>query len=188
MFEQLLNGTTEGLIWGLLALGFYIAFRLLDFADMTCEGSFVLGGATFALLTFLQHAVRLLYPSRPTWRYSASTTILSTACSRRHDFQASIPAQSQSDEPLRRRWKRCLRTARQRRIRQTSPCRRSVSSSARPPIPTQTLRRGSLMRYRSYTTTRQRAFPPRMYSSMSDSRGHSLSASSAKAGQPPSRS
>ena len=52
MFEQLLNGTTEGLIWGLLALGFYIAFRLLDFADMTCEGSFVLGGATFALLTF----------------------------------------------------------------------------------------------------------------------------------------
>ncbi len=52
MFDQLLNGTTEGLIWGLLALGFYIAFRLLDFADMTCEGSFVLGGASFALLTF----------------------------------------------------------------------------------------------------------------------------------------
>lgn len=52
MLEQLLNGTTEGLIWGLLALGFYIAFRLLDFADMTCEGSFVLGGAIFALLTF----------------------------------------------------------------------------------------------------------------------------------------
>lgn len=52
MFEQLLNGTTEGLIWGLLALGFYIAFRLLDFADMTCEGSFVLGGSAYALLTF----------------------------------------------------------------------------------------------------------------------------------------
>ena len=52
MLDQLLNGTTEGLIWGLLALGFYIAFRLLDFADMTCEGSFVLGGSVFALLTF----------------------------------------------------------------------------------------------------------------------------------------
>lgn len=52
MFEQLLNGSTEGLIWGLLALGFYIAFRLLDFADMTCEGSFVLGGSAYALLTF----------------------------------------------------------------------------------------------------------------------------------------
>ena len=52
MFQQLLNGTTEGLIWALLALGFYIAFRLLDFADMTCEGSFVLGGSSFALLTY----------------------------------------------------------------------------------------------------------------------------------------
>lgn len=49
MFDILLSGCTEGLIWGLAALGFYIAFRLLDFADMTCEGSLTLGAAVAAM-------------------------------------------------------------------------------------------------------------------------------------------
>ena len=49
MFNILLSGCTEGLIWGLLALGFYIAFRILDFADMTCEGSITLGASVAAL-------------------------------------------------------------------------------------------------------------------------------------------
>ena len=49
MFDILLSGTTQGLIWGLLALGFYIAFRILDFADMTCEGSITLGASVTAL-------------------------------------------------------------------------------------------------------------------------------------------
>ncbi len=49
MIDILLSGTTQGLIWGLLALGFYIAFRILDFADMTCEGSITLGASVTAL-------------------------------------------------------------------------------------------------------------------------------------------
>ena len=49
MIDILLSGGTQGLIWGLLALGFYIAFRILDFADMTCEGSITLGASVTAL-------------------------------------------------------------------------------------------------------------------------------------------
>ena len=49
MFEILLSGSTQGLMWGLLALGFYIAFRILDFADMTCEGSITLGATVTSL-------------------------------------------------------------------------------------------------------------------------------------------
>ena len=49
MLNILLSGATQGLIWGLLALGFYIAFRVLDFADMTCEGSITLGATVTAL-------------------------------------------------------------------------------------------------------------------------------------------
>lgn len=43
--DFILKGITQGLIWALLALGVYLAFRILDFADMSCEGSFALGGA-----------------------------------------------------------------------------------------------------------------------------------------------
>ncbi|NLM00248.1 MAG: ABC transporter permease [Treponema sp.] len=40
----------EGLIYGLMVLGVFITFRILDFADMTVDGSFPLGGAIMAVL------------------------------------------------------------------------------------------------------------------------------------------
>ncbi|WP_321972546.1 ABC transporter permease [Paratractidigestivibacter sp.] len=41
---------TQGILWGLLVLGVYITFRLLDIPDMTVDGAFALGGATVAVL------------------------------------------------------------------------------------------------------------------------------------------
>lgn len=38
------------MIYAVLALGVYISFRLLDFADLTCEGSFAFGGMVSATL------------------------------------------------------------------------------------------------------------------------------------------
>ncbi|QNQ81322.1 ABC transporter permease [Lactobacillus sp. PV034] len=35
----------QGLLWALLGLGLYLTFRILDFADMTVEGTFPLGAA-----------------------------------------------------------------------------------------------------------------------------------------------
>lgn len=44
-----INGAIEqGLIFALLALGVYITFRILDFPDLTVDGSFALGGAIAA--------------------------------------------------------------------------------------------------------------------------------------------
>ena len=40
----------QGVLWGVLVLGVYITFRLLDFPDMTCDGSFALGGCVCATL------------------------------------------------------------------------------------------------------------------------------------------
>ena len=40
----------QGLLWGILVLGVYITFRLLNIADMTCDGSFALGGCVCASL------------------------------------------------------------------------------------------------------------------------------------------
>jgi putative ABC transport system permease protein len=40
----------QGLIWGLMALGVYITYRLLDFADLTVDGSLATGGAVAVML------------------------------------------------------------------------------------------------------------------------------------------
>lgn len=40
---------SQGILWGLMALGVYITFRLLDVADLTVDGSFATGGAVCAV-------------------------------------------------------------------------------------------------------------------------------------------
>ena len=41
---------SQGVLWGLMTLGVYITFKILNFADMTVDGSFALGGAVSAIL------------------------------------------------------------------------------------------------------------------------------------------
>ena len=38
-----------GLIWGIMAIGVYITFRVLDFADLTVDGTFATGGAALVM-------------------------------------------------------------------------------------------------------------------------------------------
>lgn len=40
----------QGLFWGIIALGVYITFRILDIADLTVDGTFATGGAVSAVL------------------------------------------------------------------------------------------------------------------------------------------
>lgn len=46
----MLGASSQGLIWGVMALGLYITFRILDFADLTVDGSLALGGSISAIL------------------------------------------------------------------------------------------------------------------------------------------
>lgn len=41
---------SQGVLWGLMTLGVYITFKILDFPDMTVDGSFALGGAVSAIM------------------------------------------------------------------------------------------------------------------------------------------
>ena len=41
----------QGLIWGIMAIGVYLTFRILDVADLTVDGTMATGGATFIMLT-----------------------------------------------------------------------------------------------------------------------------------------
>lgn len=46
---------SQGLTWAILALGVYLTFRILNFADMSCEGSFALGGCISAVFMVSFH-------------------------------------------------------------------------------------------------------------------------------------
>ncbi len=50
LFKNMPGGIAQGLIWGLMALGIYITFRILDVADLTVDGSFTTGGAVTVML------------------------------------------------------------------------------------------------------------------------------------------
>ncbi|MCH5262517.1 MAG: ABC transporter permease [Lachnospiraceae bacterium] len=44
------NALGQGLIWGIMALGVYITYRLLDFPDLTVDGTLATGGAVAVML------------------------------------------------------------------------------------------------------------------------------------------
>ena len=44
------GAVAQGLIWGLMAIGVYITFRILDVADLTVDGSLATGGAVAVML------------------------------------------------------------------------------------------------------------------------------------------
>lgn len=50
LFRALPGSVAQGLVWGVMALGVYITFRLLDFADLTVDGSIAFGAAVCVML------------------------------------------------------------------------------------------------------------------------------------------
>ncbi|KEZ53807.1 MULTISPECIES: ABC transporter permease [Metabacillus] len=50
MFTALFSSVESGLIYAIMALGVYLSFRILDFPDLTVDGSFVTGAAVCAAL------------------------------------------------------------------------------------------------------------------------------------------
>ena len=45
---------SQGILWGVLVLGVYITYKILDIADLTVDGSFALGGCVCATLVVSQ--------------------------------------------------------------------------------------------------------------------------------------
>ncbi len=55
---RLPGGVAQGIIWGLMAVGVYITFRILNLSDLTVDGSFTTGGAV---------AVMMILSGKPAW-------------------------------------------------------------------------------------------------------------------------
>ena len=50
LFNALPGAISQGVIWGLMAIGVYITYKILDVADLTVDGSIATGGAVAAML------------------------------------------------------------------------------------------------------------------------------------------
>ncbi|SDI66146.1 ABC transporter permease [Alteribacillus bidgolensis] len=50
MFVSMFGAVESGIIYALMALGVYLSFRVLDFPDLTVDGSFVTGAAVAAVM------------------------------------------------------------------------------------------------------------------------------------------
>lgn len=59
--EHLLNAmpgaAAQGLIWGLMAIGVYISYKILDIADLTVDGSLATGACICAVMLGMGHPV-----------------------------------------------------------------------------------------------------------------------------------
>jgi putative ABC transport system permease protein len=45
------GAVSQGLIWGIMAIGVYLTYKILDVADLTVDGTLCTGGATFIVAT-----------------------------------------------------------------------------------------------------------------------------------------
>ena len=84
----------QGLIWGIMAIGVYITFRVLDFADLTVDGTLATGGAVLVitmmngmnvyvalLLSFIAGCVAgLVTGVLNTWHTAYSCRYINAAC------------------------------------------------------------------------------------------------------------
>lgn len=50
LFNSLPSAISQGLIWGIMAIGVYVTYKILDIADLTVDGSLCTGGATCVIL------------------------------------------------------------------------------------------------------------------------------------------
>jgi len=50
LFNAMPGAAAQGMIWGLMAIGVYITYRILDVSDLTVDGSIATGGAVAAML------------------------------------------------------------------------------------------------------------------------------------------
>ena len=51
LFNSMPGAAAQGLAWGIMAIGVYITYKILDIADLTVDGSLGTGAAVCVLLT-----------------------------------------------------------------------------------------------------------------------------------------
>ena len=56
-FNALPGAATQGMIWGVMAIGLYITYKVLEVSDLTVDGSFCTGGAVCVMMMLAGYSV-----------------------------------------------------------------------------------------------------------------------------------
>ena len=57
LFNALPGACAQGLIWGIMAIGVFITYKILDLADLTVDGTMCTGGAVCIMMMMSGHSV-----------------------------------------------------------------------------------------------------------------------------------
>ena len=57
LINALPGASAQGLIWGIMAIGVYLTFRILDVADLTVDGTMCTGGAVCVMMLMSGHNI-----------------------------------------------------------------------------------------------------------------------------------
>ncbi|MBO4899448.1 MAG: ABC transporter permease, partial [Lachnospiraceae bacterium] len=57
LLNALPGACAQGLIWGIMAIGVFITFKILDLADLTVDGTMATGGAVCVMMMISGHSV-----------------------------------------------------------------------------------------------------------------------------------
>ena len=70
LINALPGAAAQGLIWGIMAIGVYLTFRILDVADLTVDGTMCTGGAVCVMMLMSGHNIWVSMLAA-TWRRNA---------------------------------------------------------------------------------------------------------------------
>ena len=87
LINALPGAAAQGLIWGIMAIGVYLTFRILDVADLTVDGTMCTGGAVCIMM--MQAGLRRL--ACPCWLRPVAGMLAGLATGIFHTFMG-IPA------------------------------------------------------------------------------------------------
>ncbi len=57
------SAASLGLVWGIMAIGLYITYKILELSDLTVDGSFCTGGAVCAMMLYKGFSVWMAMPA-----------------------------------------------------------------------------------------------------------------------------
>ncbi len=82
LFNAMPGAVSQGLIWGIMAIGVYITYKILDISDLTVDGTMCTGGAVFIMSTMAGCSipVALLLSFLAGMAAGLVTGLLHTAC------------------------------------------------------------------------------------------------------------
>lgn len=82
LLNSLPGAVSQGLIWGIMAIGVYLTYKILDVADLTVDGTMCTGGAVFIMLTMAGWSIpaALLASFAAGMLAGLATGLLHTAC------------------------------------------------------------------------------------------------------------